>query len=84
MEKNRMNKPRVEIFLDENSNLCLTKVEHTGAEPKMILDIELADLLQESPTEAAYRLGGTVLNLMRLWHREEFGEWQVPPPKSGK
>ncbi len=79
-----MNLPRIEIFLDEKSNLCLTKVERANADPKVILELELEELLREQPAEAAHRLGGTVLNILRLWNRDKFGNWEVPPPKQAR
>lgn len=75
-----MNIPRIEIYLDENSTLCVAKVENAGAQSRLILDIDLDDLKALKPEDAAYRVGGTVLNILKIWHKEKFDNWVVPPP----
>lgn len=80
-----MKTPRLEIFL-ENDALCIAKVDDEKAGTRLIVDIEMEELKSLSPTDVTYRVGGTVLNILRLWHPQEFGDWQVPavftpPPK---
>lgn len=70
--------PRLEIYLDESDNLCIAKVEATGTASRLILDIDLDELKSLDPKDAAYRVGGTVLNILRIWYKEKFGEWEVP------
>ena len=73
-----MTTPRLEIYLDDSDNLCIAKVEKAGAASRLILDIELDDLKALDPKDASYRVGGTVLNILRIWHKEKFGAWEVP------
>lgn len=63
-----MTTPRLEVYLDESDNLCIAKVEKAGAASRLILDIELDDLKSFDPVDASYRVGGTILNILRIWH----------------
>jgi hypothetical protein len=80
-----MTTPRLEIFL-ENGALCIAKVDNENEGTRLIVDIEMDELKSLTPAEATHRVGGTVLNILRLWHGEAFGAWQVPaiftPPAS--
>jgi hypothetical protein len=78
-----MTTPRLEIYL-ENGSLCIAKVDDERVGTRLIMDIEVADLKTLATADAAHRIGGTVLNLLRLWHPNEFGEWQVPPVFGGQ
>lgn len=73
-----MNVPRLEIYLDQETNLCIGKVEHQNAESRLILDVPLDEIKALDPEVAAHRVGGTVLNIMGLWHKQAFGNWEVP------
>jgi hypothetical protein len=72
-----MKTPRLQINL-ENGAINIVKAARENEEPYLILDIELDELKALPPSEAAYRIGGTILNLLRVWHPSEFGEWSVP------
>lgn len=72
-----MTTPRLEIFL-ENNSLYIAKVDR-DAPRKLIVDIDVDELKALSPSDASYRVGGTVLNMLKLWHAEVFGEWEVQP-----
>ena len=74
--------PRLEIFLKDGA-LCIAKVDDDQVGTRLIMDIEMDDLKSLTANDATYRVGGTVLNLLRLWHPKEFGEWQVPPVFGG-
>lgn len=73
-----MNNPHLKIFLKDHC-LCIGKVEDENSEMKLIIDIDVEELMALDPQDAAHRVGGTVLNVLRLWHEKTFGEWQVPP-----
>jgi hypothetical protein len=73
-----MTTPRLEIYFDDSDNLCIAKVERIGATSRLILDIELNDIKALDPKDASYRIGGTVLNILRIWHKEKLGAWKVP------
>jgi hypothetical protein len=45
----------------------------------MIIDIPLQELIAEGSDGAASKIGGTVINLLALWHRDLFGNWKVEP-----
>ena len=80
-----MTTPRLEIFLKDGA-LCIAKVDDEKVGARLIVDIEMDELKSLSPNDATYRVGGTVLNILRLWHGQAFGDWQVPavftPPAS--
>jgi len=69
--------PRVEIYLHNNS-LCISKVDNEDDGKFLVVETEMDELKKLEPTDAAYKVGGTVLNLLRLWHTKEFKDWQVP------
>ena len=73
-----MTTPRLEIYLDESGALCIAKKERLDAPSRVILSVELDELKSLNPADGAYRVGGTVLNVLRLWHKEEFEDWEVP------
>jgi len=73
-----MKTPRLEIYLQDD-RLCIAKVDDGNLGARLIVDIEMDELKSLNPTDATYRVGGTVLNVLRLWHEKEFGEWSVPP-----
>lgn len=73
-----MNVPRLEIHLNEELDLCIVKVEELGGEPRLIVDVPLEELKALNPENAAYQIGGTVLNVLGLWYKKAFGNWQVP------
>lgn len=73
-----MKVPRLEIYLDQEASLCISKVEKQNAESRLIVDVPLDELKALGPEDAAHRIGGTVLNILGLWHKQAFGSWEVP------
>lgn len=73
-----MKVPRLEIYLSRKEGLCIAKVETQDAESRLIVNVPLEELMTHESADAAYRVGGTVLNILRLWHKQVFGDWEVP------
>jgi len=73
-----MNVPRLEIHLDQESDLCIAKVERENGESRLIVSVPIDEIKALSPENAAHRIGGTVLNILGLWHKQVFGNWEVP------
>jgi len=73
-----MSVPRLEIHLNQEAALCIAKVEREDAESRLIVDVPLGELEATGAEGAAYRIGGTVLNILRLWHKEAFENLAVP------
>lgn len=70
--------PRLEIYLDEKSELCIGKVERDGAEPRLIFDIGLNELHSHGEDEATKRVGETILRILKIWHKDIFANLQNP------
>ncbi len=64
----------------EGGSLNIVRTGSQSARDFLILDLELEDLTALEPTDAAFRVGATVLNLLACLHPKDFGEWKVPPP----
>jgi hypothetical protein len=73
-----MRTPRLEIYLDGNLKLCIGKVESNTELPRLIVDIDLDELKSYEPENAAHRVGGTILNILKIWHEKAFEDWEVP------
>lgn len=73
-----MNVPRLEIYLNQETDLCIAKVERENAESRLIVDVPIDELKTLGPESAAHRIGGTVLNILGLWHKQVFGNLEVP------
>ncbi|MEO6146361.1 MAG: hypothetical protein ABIP04_04690 [Sulfuriferula sp.] len=73
-----MNVPRLEIYLNQETDLCIAKVERQDAESRLIVDVSLDELKALGPESAAHRVCGTILNILGLWHTRAFGKWEVP------
>jgi hypothetical protein len=72
------------ISVENNSLNIVRTVSPVSERDFLIVDLELDELKELAPSEAAYRVGATVLNLLAHWHPNEFGEWKVPPPSDGE
>jgi hypothetical protein len=72
-----MIKPYLQINI-QNGVLNVLKIADPSDESYLILDIDIEDLKSLSPADAAYRIGGTVLNLLSTWNPSDFGGWSVP------
>ena len=75
----RMKVPRLEIYLNQETDLCIAKVEHENAESRVIVDVAVDELKALGSENAAHRIGGTVLNILGLWHKQVFENLEVPP-----
>ena len=73
-----MNVPRLEIYLNHETDLCIAKVEKQNAESRLMVNVPLDELKADDPENAAHRIGGTVLNILGVWHKQAFGTWEVP------
>ena len=73
-----MNVPRLEIYLDENSKLCIAKVDRLGASSQLIVDVDLNELKSHGLDGASSRLGRGLINNLSLWHKKEFENWGLP------
>jgi hypothetical protein len=67
-----MKTPRLEIYLDEKSDLCIGKVERPDSEPRLIFDIELSELNSYGVEEASKKVGEVILRILKIWHKETF------------
>lgn len=77
-----MEKPHLKISI-ENGVLKIVRGSTGVDEPFLILEVEIEELKVLQPAEAAHRIGGTVLNLLRTWHKSDFGDWIVPSVYDG-
>jgi hypothetical protein len=77
-----MQKPHLQISI-QNGVLKIIRSSNGVDEPFLILEVEIEDLKVLQPAEAAHRIGGTVLNLLRTWHKSDFGDWIVLPVFDG-
>ena len=73
-----MTVPRLEVFLNQETALCIAKVERDNGESRVIVEVPMDELRALEPGNAAYRIGGTVLNILRLWHKSVFENWETP------
>lgn len=68
--------PRLEIYLGNRNNLCISTVKNKNAEPRLLVDVPLDELKALGSEDAAHRIGGTILNVLALWHKQAFEDWQ--------
>ena len=73
-----MTVPRLEIYLDEQQKLCIAKVEREGAESRLIFDIGLDEIKSSELDAASAKFGGTIFNLLNMWHKGAFEGWGIP------
>ncbi len=72
-----MNVPRLEIYLDSQQSLCVAKVEREG-DARLIVEIGLTELKSSTLEVASSNLGGSISNLLSLWHKHVLDEWGIP------
>lgn len=72
-----MNVPRLEIFLNESSMLCIAKVEQVGADSRLMVDVDLNELKSHGLEGASSRIGGLIINILSKWHKTEFESWDM-------
>lgn len=73
-----MTVPRLEIYLGEQQKVCIAKVEREGAESRLIFDISLDELKSSELEAASSKFGGTIFNLLNMWHKGAFEGWGIP------
>lgn len=73
-----MTAPRLEIYLDEQQKVCVAKVERDGGDSRLIFDIGLDELKSSELEVASSKLGGTIFNLLNIWHKGAFEGWGIP------
>jgi len=76
-----MKTPYVEIYLSPEDGLCIARAKAADVPFQLIVNVPLDELQALDPADAAYRVGGTVLNLLRSWHGETLGGLKVPEAK---
>ncbi|MHA6851500.1 hypothetical protein [Ralstonia pseudosolanacearum] len=79
--KLNMKTPYLEIYLNQEDDLCIARAKDKDIPFQLIVNVTLDELRASDPTDAAYRVGGTVLNLLQSWHEQLFGDWKVPAAK---
>ncbi len=72
-----MNIPRLEVYLNEQIELCFAKVESNEVEPRLILGVDLNELKSFGLEGAEKRVGTTVLKIMNTLYKEAFKTWEV-------
>lgn len=73
--------PRLEIYLDAQKNLCIAKVECEGEKSRLIFDVGLDELKSAELGAASAKFGGTIFNLLNIWHNAAFEGWGIPSAK---
>lgn len=76
-----MNKPRLEIYLNQGQNFCISKVSQQGNQLPVV-DIPLDELKALGPENAAYRIGATVLDILDILHPQAFESFKAPDTKT--
>ncbi|MDC8756990.1 hypothetical protein [Janthinobacterium fluminis] len=64
--------------MNEQQNLCIAKNEREGEESRLIWDIELDKLKSSKLDVASAKFGGTIFNLLNMWHKGAFEDWGIP------
>jgi hypothetical protein len=73
-----MNVPRLEIYLNESSKLCIAKVDCIGADSRIIIDMDIDELKAHGLEGAASQVGQGIIHILSLWHKKEFETWDIP------
>ena len=79
-----MKMPYVEIYVSSEDGLCIARAKAADVPFQLIVNVPLDELQALDPADAAYRVGGTVLNLLRSWHGEMLGELKAIPAPAGE
>ena len=64
--------PKIEIYLNDNGGLSVANVKE-GPRGPLVIDIDKAEL-GFTQDEAARKLGGVILDTLRLWHPSKMAE----------
>ncbi|WP_265281727.1 hypothetical protein [Verminephrobacter aporrectodeae] len=74
-----MNMPRVIIYLDKESNLCISEVEEQNSNSKLIFAMPLGKLSSDDLDSVKIMVGKTVLDILERWHKQVFWNWETSP-----
>lgn len=69
-----MNEPYLALYLRDDV-LCFAKKLPKESSPREILEIGVREVTSDEFDEAARKLGGTVLGILSLWHKDAFPGW---------
>jgi hypothetical protein len=67
-----MNIPRLEIYLDEGNNICLSRVEKKDGASRLIVNMPIQEANELEEDELSYRIGKSILNILSFWHKDIF------------
>jgi hypothetical protein len=73
-----MSYPKLEIYLNESSEICIAKVEDASSPSQLFVEIELDELKSQGIDGASHQLGFGIITSLRRWHAKEFESWDVP------
>ncbi|WP_374334353.1 hypothetical protein [Leeia sp.] len=66
--------PRLELYLDDSSALCMAKVEKADGASRVFMQLPLAELGLHDREQAARQLGAAILGLFAIWHPARLAE----------
>ncbi|MEV8471769.1 hypothetical protein [Ralstonia sp. UNC404CL21Col] len=69
-----MKEPYLALYVRDNA-LCVAKKLPTESSPRDIFEIGVGEVTSNEFDEAARKLGGTVLGILSLWHKDSFPGW---------
>lgn len=72
-----MSYPKLEIYLNEASELCIVKAERPDSAPQLVVELALSELMSEGIDEASLQVGHGVITSLKRWHRQEFESAEV-------
>lgn len=77
--ENRLNEPYLALYVKDGV-LYFTKKLLTENSPRVILDVEVNEIISDDFDVAAKKLGETALGILSLWHKNEFKDWGISSP----
>lgn len=69
-----MYEPYLALYVKDGT-LYFEKKLPTEDEPRGIIEVEIAQVTSDEFDEASKKLGGTILGIFRLWHKNLFETW---------
>lgn len=79
-----MKTPYLQIYVSPEDGLCIARAKAADVPFQLIVNVPLDELRALDPADAAHRVGGTVLNLLRSWHEGMLGELKATPASAGE
>jgi hypothetical protein len=70
-----MSYPKLEIYLNEASEICIAKVETADSPSEIFVEIELDELKAQGIDGASHQLGFGIITSLKRWHAKEFDSW---------